>query len=214
MRTCAVRRRPRVAEADEQRALEPAAVLVAAFEVDVRRPREVGPNGSTASWLEPESNQTSRMFVSRSNAVPPHAGQARPVGHELLDRAARTRRRRRTRRTPSPRARRSPAVSMASPQLAQSSAGIGTPQARWREMHQSGRFATMLKMRSRPHGGIHSTSLIDRVRAPPRAASAARAVRRRRPARRPSAMNHCDVARKMTGLWHRQQCGYVCWYGS
>ena len=25
-----------------------------------------------------------------------------------------------------------------------------------------------------------------------------------------SAMNHCDVARKMTGLWHRQQCGYEC----
>ena len=22
------------------------------------------------------------------------------------------------------------------------------------------------------------------------------------------AMNHCDVARKMTGLWQRQQCGY------
>ena len=22
-------------------------------------------------------------------------------------------------------------------------------------------------------------------------------------------MNHCDVARKMTGLWQRQQCGYV-----
>ena len=24
-------------------------------------------------------------------------------------------------------------------------------------------------------------------------------------------MNHCDVARKITGLWQRQQCGYECW---
>ena len=23
-------------------------------------------------------------------------------------------------------------------------------------------------------------------------------------------MNHCSVARKITGLWHRQQCGYEC----
>ena len=23
-------------------------------------------------------------------------------------------------------------------------------------------------------------------------------------------MNHCDVARKITGLWQRQQCGYWC----
>ena len=33
---------------------------------------------------------------------------------------------------------------IASPHVVQSTAGIGTPQARWREMHQSGRFATML----------------------------------------------------------------------
>ncbi len=24
------------------------------------------------------------------------------------------------------------------------------------------------------------------------------------------AMNHCAVARKITGLWQRQQCGYEC----
>ena len=44
------------------------------------------------------------------------------------------------------------------------------------------------------------------------------ARRRRRPASRTGSpsirMNHCEVARKITGLWHRQQCGYVCWYGS
>ena len=49
-------------------------------------------------------------------------------------------------------------VRIASPHDVQSSAGIGTPHARWREMHQSGRFVTMLKMRSRPHRGIHPTS--------------------------------------------------------
>ena len=43
--------------------------------------------------------------------------------------------------------------------------------------------------------------------------------RRRNPSGLPAdsgsiAMNHCDVARKMTGLWQRQQCGYECSYGS
>src|SRR5207244_11409852 len=47
----------------------------------------------------------------------------------------------------------------ASPQAAQSTAGIGTPHTRWREMHQSGRFATMLYMRSWPHAGYHLKSL-------------------------------------------------------
>ena len=27
-----------------------------------------------------------------------------------------------------------------------------------------------------------------------------------------SEMNHCAVARKITGLWQRQQCGYECSY--
>ena len=31
---------------------------------------------------------------------------------------------------------------------------IGTPQTRWREMHQSGRAAIMLEMRSSPQAGI------------------------------------------------------------
>ena len=76
----------------------------------------------------------------------------------------------------------SAAVRIASPHVVQSTAGIGTPQARWREMHQSGRFASMLKIRSRPHAGIHLTSPIDGLEAglPQRAAlGAAGAVRRR-----------------------------------
>ena len=36
---------------------------------------------------------------------------------------------------------------------------MGTPQTRWREMHQSGRVAIMLEMRSSPQAGIHFTLL-------------------------------------------------------
>src|SRR5438067_7741627 len=98
-----------------------------------------GERARTASWLEPESNQTSRMSRSRSNDVPPHEGQTKPSGRNSsigrsyhasalyfskTDAAFST----------------SAAVRIASPQAVQSTAGIGTPQARWREMHQSGRL--------------------------------------------------------------------------
>src|SRR3954462_10514491 len=101
---------------------------------------------STASWLDPESNQTSRMFISRSNVVPPHLAQARAAGtkssvgrsyHESAPYCS---------NTPAAFAT-SYGVLIASPQALQSTAGIGTPHTRWREMHQSGRFATMLYMR-------------------------------------------------------------------
>ena len=36
--------------------------------------------GRTASWLDPESNHTSRMFISFSKSVPPHEGHASPAG--------------------------------------------------------------------------------------------------------------------------------------
>src|SRR2546428_13941336 len=39
-----------------------------------------GHTESTASWLDPESNHTSRMFISRSNVVPPHDGHVNPSG--------------------------------------------------------------------------------------------------------------------------------------
>ena len=69
---------------------------------------------------------------------------------------------------------------------------MGTPQMRWREMHQSGRVATMLEMRSSPQAGSHFTFLIS---------SSAR-LRSVPPWRvLPSMeMNHCSVARKMIGL--------------
>jgi hypothetical protein len=72
---------------------------------------------------------------------------------------------------------------------------MGTPQSRWREMHQSGRVAIMLWMRSWPQAGNHLTFAI---------ASSARSRRRPSPSR---AMNHCSVARKMIGFLQRQQIG-------
>jgi len=80
------------------------------------------------------------------------------------------------------------------PQSSQSSTVIGTPQERWREMHQSGRWAIMPAMRSRPHAGIQRTRSIcssAASRSPPSSIE----------------MNHWLVARKMTGCLQRQQCG-------
>src|SRR5579872_1089224 len=83
---------------------------------------------------------------------------------------------------------------------------MGTPHTRCREMHQSGRVSIMFDRRSSPHAGSHFTFLISakvRVRnvsllpAPPGIGVSIE-------------MNHCSVARKITGLWQRQQCGYEC----
>src|SRR5882724_1234663 len=157
-----------------------------------------GLTDSTASWLDPESNHTSRMFISRSKLVPPHDAQVRPSGmNSSVGRSyqASAPYWSNTAAVFSTRA----GVVIASPHLAQSTAGIGTPQTRWREMHQSGRWATMLYMRSCPHDGIHRTLLSTASTAASRSVRAPEGLSR--------AMNHCDVARKITGLWQRQQCG-------
>ena len=68
---------------------------------------------------------------------------------------------------------------------------MGTPHTRWREMHQSGRVAIMLEMRSSPHAGSHLTFLISssvRLRSVPPCMGVS------------IEMNHCSVARKITGL--------------
>src|SRR5579863_8192501 len=92
------------------------------------------------------------------------------------------------------------------PQLSQRKTAMGTPHTRCREMHQSGRVAIMFESRSSPHDGSHFTYLISssvRVRKvssfdfPPGIGVSIE-------------MNHCSVARKITGLWQRQQCGYEC----
>src|SRR5437773_11199473 len=68
---------------------------------------------------------------------------------------------------------------------------MGTPQTRWREMHQSGRVAIMLEMRSSPQAGSHFTFLM----------SSSVRLRRVPPFRGVSMeMNHWLVARKVIGL--------------
>ncbi len=79
--------------------------------------------------------------------------------------------------------------------LAHLKTGIGTPHERWREMHQSGRSATIEPMRFEAHSGIHVTSF-----------SMTRMVFSRRPVLSIET-NHWSVARKITGLWQRQQWG-------
>src|SRR6516162_6937238 len=102
-----------------------------------------GRTAITASWLDPESNQTSRMSFSRSKAVDPHLAHARPggtnspVGRSYHASAPYTSNTFAVRSTMS-------TLVTASPHVAHDSAAIGTPQTRCREMHQSGRFATML----------------------------------------------------------------------
>src|SRR5580765_94054 len=117
-----------------------------------------GHTESTASWLEPESNHTSRMFISRSKLVLPQVGHTRSDGtkssvgrsyHESAPYCSKTLAVFAT----------SDGVVIAVPHLVQSTAGIGTPHTRWREMHQSGRCAIMLYIRSWPHRGCHCTWL-------------------------------------------------------
>src|SRR5207249_11151696 len=90
------------------------------------------------------------------------------------------------------------------PQPLQANTAMGTPHTRWREMHQSGRVSTMLEMRSSPHAGSHLIFLISssaRVRNVPAGIvplDMGVSIE----------MNHCSVARKITGLCQRHQCRY------
>ena len=71
---------------------------------------------------------------------------------------------------------------------------IGTPQARWREMHQSGRVSIIPRSRRCPEAGTKRV-----------ASTASSAV-----CRSPVAsieMNHCGVLRKIRGAFDRQECG-------
>src|ERR1700692_3714586 len=90
------------------------------------------------------------------------------------------------------------------PQLSHRNTAIGTPHMRCREMHQSGRVAIMFEMRSSPHAGSHFTFAIS-CRARLRIVSPAVSFGEALPfgggfigVSMP--MNHCSVARKITGL--------------
>ena len=69
---------------------------------------------------------------------------------------------------------------------------MGTPQTRWREMHQSLRSEIMEIIRSLPHSGFHQM--------PSQLSTAAFLMAS-------TLQNHCSVARKMMGFLQRQQWG-------
>ena len=146
--------RPRVAQH------RPAASSETSLDAD-RSPRDTCPparsssgrRGSTASWLEPESNQTSRMSRLALERACRRTTGTSDLRAGTPRWAARTTRRRRTRRTPTPPARRAPASATPRRTSVQSSAGIGTPQVRWREMHQSGRVSIICPIRVSPNAG-------------------------------------------------------------
>ena len=162
-----------------------------------------GQRSLTAAKAQAESNQTSRMSVSLRSAVPPHDSHFSPGGAKRSSGAEY--------QTPVPSfstasATRSMSSGLTtdSPHPSQRSTGMGTPQVRWRLMHQSGRFSTIPRMRERPHSGTQVTvwsislsAFPRRVASRPPVVSSGRSM----------AMNHWGVARKMMGLWHRQQCG-------
>ncbi len=101
---------------------------------------------------------------------------------------------------------------------------IGTPQARWREITQSGRASIMPRSRFWPEAGTNSVSAMA-CRAtsrsvwlpvtgsdpspPPVRFAPTFAARALTPPAVPSglsmAMNHCGVLRKMTGFLERQE---------
>src|SRR5881628_1408725 len=141
-----VRRAPVSGDAGQQRAVEPAAVLVGAFQVEIGRPPVLPaalPRGlRTAAWLTPDSNHTSRMSRSLSKSPPPHFGQVVPGGSSSAAS--------RSNQTSVPCCSTNLAtcstisgVIRTLPHPRHENPGIGTPHTRWRERHQSGRFWIM-----------------------------------------------------------------------
>ena len=172
----------------QQRAVEPAAVLVGALEVEVDRRRHLGALRADA--------------LERQARVGPHVhdvGDLVVVRGLRAEQLRRVRARTRRRCRPARHGRATCSISScvrgcSSPLSLCTNSGIGTPQVRWREMHQSGRLAIMPVMRCSPHAGVQRTPRMSR------------SVWARSP-RCSMLMNHWGVARKITGVLWRQQCG-------
>ena len=166
-----------------------------------------GPDGSTASWLEPESNQTSRMFISRSKAVAAalRAGQARRARTPSVGRSY---------QASAPYSSKTDAALFDDRRGEHRFAAAGAVERR--DRHTPGALARDAPVRAvRDHvvdavvapGRNPLDPLVDRVKG----GLAQRRAARLRPALTTGSpsirMNHCEVARKITGLWQRQQCG-------
>jgi len=173
--------------------VEPAAVLVGPFEVKVDRHAEVllplADAGVRDARVEPDVEDVGllaeRLPAARRAAGPGGRSSAASRSNQA---SAPSFSKKPATRSMSVRSRRWP------PHPSHWKTAMGTPQDRCREMHQSGRFAIIPSIRSCPQAGIHRTCLM-----------AARASARS-PVRSIE-MNHCFVARKMTGFLHASSGG-------
>src|SRR5271155_4529400 len=126
-----------------------------------------GRTASTAACDDPESNQTSRMSSCLTKLATPHFVHLTPGATKSA--AGRLYHASEPSRAKISSTRSIVAVNDAtSAQSAHLTAGIGTPHARWREMHQSGRVSVMLRIRSRDQAGYHFTLSIASITLPRR----------------------------------------------
>ncbi len=149
-----------------------------------------------ARWLTPESNQTSRMSFSLPNDVPPHAGQDEPWGSSSAGVGA---------NQASAPSRRNSSCDVVEDRRVERS---GSPQAM--QVQRGDRHAPEPLARDAPVGAVLDHARRSAVSAPARdPLDAVDLVRAPAAAGRCASMrmNHCSVARKMTGFLQRQQCG-------
>ncbi len=149
-------RRP-AARADgfQQRGMEPAAMLVRAFEIEIGRPGQAARlqhEGVGRAAFEPDIDDVASPARSRPGS---RSWPRKRSGGEAYQASAPSSRNASTTRATTAGSR------SGSPVARWTKIAIGTPQARWRLMHQSGRAATMLPMRLRP-GIRHEMGLGDR----------------------------------------------------
>ena len=156
VRTALYGARPRVPQLSSKRRLEPAAMLVRPFDIEVRRPALFRPMPALeredvgAAAVEPDVEDVGDHLVIVGVAV--RRGKRPRWPHP-------------TRRRP---ARRSPgrcgaftcSSTSSSPVFRSTKSAIGTPQARWRLITQSGRCSTIEPSRLRPFSGTKRVSAI------------------------------------------------------
>ena len=144
------------AAAFQQRGMEPAAMLVGAFEIEDGRPFQVRPllqhEGMRGAGIEPDVEDVVDLLPF---------GRVVGIAEEaLLARPRRTRRRRPPRERPSTMRAFTASSFSTSPVSRLTKTAIGTPQARWRDTTQSGRFSIMPRSRFCPAAGTKRVSAI------------------------------------------------------
>src|SRR5438552_17998299 len=100
---------------------------------------------STATWLEPDSNQTSMISVSLLNLVPPHLPHLAPAASASASDVYQASAPKRPKKSITLRL--SAGSFSGLPQPSQRHTAIGTHTTSWCVMHQTGRETLMLVMR-------------------------------------------------------------------